>query len=345
MNKYIVFVFFIVASFCQLPAYAQSGLTASGSVMSEKGEAQIGVTVMVKESPGKGVVTDLDGQFKITNLKKDQTLIFSMIGFEKKEIKIVKTDERMRVVLKEVVTTMDEVVVVGLATQRKISVTGAITNVDMKDLNVPATSIANMLGGRVPGIISTLRSGEPGHDFSQFWIRGISTFGAGSSALILIDGVEGDLNTVDPEDVASFSILKDASATAVYGVRGANGVVLVTTKKGVAGKLSVSFKANAGISYSPLMPNYVDANTYATLANEAVMSRGGDPIYNSVDLALFKNGLDPDLHPNVNWRDAILKNSTWNQQYHLSLSGGAQVARYYMSLGVLNQEALFKQDQ
>jgi len=345
MNKYIALVLFIVASFCQLPAYAQSGLTASGSVMSEKGEAQIGVTVMVKESPGKGAITDLDGQFKITNVQKGQTLLFSMMGFEKQEIKIEKTDERMRVVLKETVTNMNEVVVVGLATQRKISVTGAITNVEMKDLNVPATSIANMLGGRVPGIIATTASGEPGKDFSQFWIRGISTFGAGSGALILIDGVSGDLNTVDPDDIASFSILKDASATAVYGVRGANGVVLVTTKKGVAGKLSLSFKANAGISYSPLMPNYVDANTYATLANEANMSRGGEPIYNSVDLALFKNGLDPDLHPNVNWRDALLKSSTWNQQYHLSASGGAQVARYYMSLGVINKDALFKQDE
>ena len=345
MNKYIAIILFIVASFCQLPAYAQSGLIVSGSVMSEKGEPQIGVTVMVKESPGKGVVTDLDGQFRITNLQKGQTLIFSMMGFEKKEIKIEKTDERMRVGLKEAITNMDEVVVVGLATQRKISVTGAITNVDMKDLNVPATSIANMLGGRVPGIISVTRSGEPGQDFSQFWIRGISTFGAGSSALVLIDGVSGDLNTVDPDDIASFSILKDASATAVYGVRGANGVVLVTTKKGVAGKLSVSFKANAGISWSPIMPKYVDANTYATLANEATTTRGGDPIYNSVDLALFKNGLDPDLHPNVNWQDAILKSSTWNQQYHVGISGGAQVARYYMSLGVINKDALYKQDE
>lgn len=345
MNKYIAFVLFIVISFFQLPAFAQSGLIVSGSVMSEKGEAQVGVTVMVKESPGKGVVSDLDGQFKITNLQKGQTLIFSMMGFEKQNFKVEKTDERMRVILKETVTTMNEVVVVGQGTQRKISVTGAITNVDMKDLNVPATSIANMLGGRVPGIISVYPSGEPGNDFSQFWIRGISTFGAGSGALILIDGVQGDLNTVDTEDIASFSILKDASATAVYGVRGANGVVLVTTKKGVAGKLSVSFRANAGISYSPIMPNYVDANTYATLANEASMSRGAEPIYNSVDLALFKNGLDPDLHPNVNWRDALLKSSTWNQQYHVGISGGAQVARYYMSMGYINKDALFKQDE
>jgi len=345
MNKYIAFVFFIIACFCQQPAFAQSGLTASGSVMSEKGEAQIGVTVVVKENRSKGVVSDLDGHFKITGLQKNQTLVFSIIGYEKKEIKVERTDERMSVILKEIVNELDEAIVVGHSTQRKISVTGAITNVDVKDLKAPASSISNMLGGRVPGIVSVLRSGEPGKDFSDFWIRGISTFGAGSSALILIDGVEGNLNTVDSEDIESFSILKDASATAVYGVRGANGVVLVTTKKGVAGKLSVSIKANTGISYSPRMPNYVDANMYATLANEASMSRGSDPIYNSVDLALFKSGLDPDLHPNVNWRDAILKESTWNQQYHIGISGGAQVARYYMSLGVLNKDALFKQDE
>jgi len=345
MNKYIKFVLFFVAVFCQLPMYAQSGLTASGMVMTEKGESQIGVSVVVKENPSKGTISDLDGHFKITGLQRNQTLVFSLIGYDKIEMKVVKSDEKMRIVMKERVNELDEAVVVGHSTQRKISVTGAISNIDVKDLKAPATSVVNMLGGRIPGIISQLKSGEPGKDNADFWIRGISTFGAGSSALILIDGVDGNLNTLDPEDIESFSILKDASATAVYGVRGANGVVLVTTKKGVAGKLSVSFKANAGISYSPRMPNYVDGNTYAKLANEASMSRGGDPIYNSVDLALFKNGMDPDLHPNVNWRDIILKDNTWNQQYHIGISGGAQVARYYMSLGVLNKDALFKQDQ
>ncbi|MBV5283648.1 MAG: TonB-dependent receptor [Paludibacter sp.] len=345
MNKYIKFVLFFVAVFCQLPIYAQSGLTASGIVMSENGETQIGVTVVVKENPGKGSVSDLDGHFKLTGLQANQTLVFSLIGYDKIEMKVAKSDEKMRIVMKERVNELEEAVVVGHSRQRKISVTGAITNVDVKDLKAPATSITNMLGGRVPGIISQQSSGEPGKDFSQFWIRGISTFGAGSSALVLIDGVEGNLNTVDTEDIESFSILKDASATAVYGTRGANGVVLVTTKKGVAGKLSVSLKANYGVTWSPRMPNYVDATTYASLANEANMSRGGDPVYNAVDLALFKNGLDPDLHPNVNWRDVILKNASSKQQYHLSLSGGAQVARYYISLGVLNQEALFKQDQ
>ena len=345
MNKYIKFVLFFVAAFCQLPIYAQSGLTASGMIMSGNGESQIGVTIVVKENPSKGTVSDLDGHFKITGLQANQTLVFSLVGYDRMEIKVAKSDEKMRIVMKERVNELEAAVVVGHSTQRKISVTGAITNVDVKDLKAPATSISNMLGGRIPGIISQLKSGEPGKDNADFWIRGISTFGAGSSALVLIDGVEGNINTLDPEDIESFSILKDASATAVYGVRGANGVVLVTTKKGVAGKLSVNVKVNAGMSYSPRMPNYVDANTYASLANEASMSRGGDPIYNSVDLALFKSGLDPDLHPNVDWRNAILKDATWNQQYHIGISGGAQVARYYMSLGVMNKDALFKQDQ
>lgn len=345
MNKYIKFVLFFVAVFCQLPMSAQSGLTASGIIMSENGETQIGVTVVVKENPSKGAVSDLDGHFKISGLQANQTLVFSLIGYDKIEMKVAKSDEKMRIVMKERVNELEAAIVVGHSTQRKISVIGAITNVDVKDLKAPATSISNMLGGRVPGIISALRTGEPGKDNADFWIRGISTFGAGSSALILIDGVEGNLNTLDPEDIESFSILKDASATAVYGVRGANGVVLVTTKKGVAGKLSVSLKATSGVSWSPRMPNYVDANTYATLANEASMSRGGDPIYNAADLALFKNGLDPDLHPNVDWRNTILKDATYKQQYHIGISGGGQVARYYMSLGVLNSEALFKQDK
>lgn len=325
--------------------FAQSGLTAAGLVMTQDGESVIGATVTVKEDPGKGVITDTDGRFKMNGLSKGQTLVISYIGYKDATVKVTKTDERMRIVLEEDISDLEEVVVVGHATQRKISVVGAVTNVEVKDLNVPATSVSNMLGARVPGIIAVTRSGEPGKDFSEFWIRGISTFGASSGALVLIDGVEGNLNLVDPEDIESFSILKDASATAVYGTRGANGVVLVTTKKGVAGKLKVNVKANVGLSYSPRMPEYVGAYEYATLANEAALSRGMNPIFSDVDMALFKNGMDPDLHPDVNWRDVILKDYTWNQQYHLSASGGGEVARYYMSMGFQNKEAIFKQDK
>ena len=236
-------------------------------------------------------------------------------------------------------------VVVGRDTQRKVSVVGAITNVDPAGIQAPAVSVSNMLGGRVPGIIAVTRSGEPGNNFSEFWIRGMSTFGASSSALVLIDGIEGNINDLDPADIESFSILKDASATAVYGTRGANGVVVVTTKRGKAGKLHVNFKTNATYSYSPRMPEYADAYQYATLANEARSVRGDDPVYSATELELFKTGLDPDLYPNVNWRDVILKDHVINNQHHLSISGGGQSARYYMSLGILNSEALFKQDK
>ncbi len=325
---------------------AQETLTASGLVMDETGEALIGVNISVKENPSQGTITDVDGHFKLTGIRRGNTLVVSYVGYETQNIKMTKNDQRMRIVLAESTTLVDEVVVTASGkVQKKINVTGAITSVDVATLKTPATSVSNMLGGRVPGIISVTRSGEPGNDFSEFWIRGISTFGAGQGALVLIDGIEGDLNLLDPEDIESFSILKDASSTAVYGVRGANGVVLVTTKKGKAGKLNLNVKVNAGLSYSPRMPEYVNAATYAELANEASTTRGGVPIYTDVDLALFRNHMDPDLHPDVNWRDVILRDYTWNQQYFLSASGGGEVARYYVSAGFTTKDALFKQDK
>jgi len=327
-------------------AFAQESINASGIVMDEKGEPLIGVSISVKGVPTKGATTDLDGHFKITGIRPKQTLAVSFIGYVPQYIEMTKSNERMRIVLKENAIAMDEVVVTASGKiQKKINVTGAITGVDVSSLKAPASSVTNMLGGRVPGVISMTRSGEPGKDFSEFWIRGISTFGAGQGALVLIDGIEGNLNTLDPEDIESFSILKDASSTAVYGVRGANGVVLVTTKKGKAGKLNLQVKANAGMAYSPRMPKYVSAGDYASLANEASVTRGGIPIYSDVDVALYKNHLDPDLHPDVNWRDVILKDYTWNQQYFLSASGGGEVARYYISAGYTTKDAIFKQDK
>lgn len=343
--KYILLLF-MVWVFSMSSAYAQQVVTAAGMVMDEKGEPLIGVSVSVKEAPSMGAITDLDGHFKITGIKVKNTLVISYVGYDKKNIVMNKNDERMRVVLTESSNVMDEVVITASGkVQKKINVTGAITGVDVAALKTPASSVTNMLGGRVPGIISVNRSGEPGKDFSEFWVRGISTFGAGQGALVLIDGIEGNLNTLDPEDIESFSILKDASSTAVYGVRGANGVVLVTTKKGKAGKLNLQVKVNAGLSYSPRMPEYVRAAQYAELANEASVTRGGIPVYSGVDVALFANHMDPDLHPDVDWRNVILKDYTWNQQYFLSASGGGQIARYYISAGYMTKDAIFKQDK
>ncbi len=165
-------------------------------------------------------------------------------------------------------------------------------------LDQPGTSISNMLGGNVPGIIAVTRSGEPGDDFSEFWIRGISTFWSQCLCFgIGVDGVEGNINDLDPSDIESFSVLKDASATAVYGVRGANGVVVITTKSGKAGKLRINFKTNLIMSESARMPEYADAYSYAQLANEARLSRGKDPIYSDVAMELIRTGMDQDLYP------------------------------------------------
>lgn len=330
---------------CVIGAYAQTGLTFAGTIIGEDGYELIGVTITVKERPSTGTVSDIDGKFRLTGIPRNATLVISYVGYRSQEIKVTESKERQSIVLKQDISELDEVVVVGRGTQRKVSVVGAVTAVSPATLQVPATSVSNMLQGRVPGIIGVTRSGEPGNNFSEFWVRGISTFGANASALVLVDGVEGDLNTLDPADIESFSILKDASATAVYGVRGANGVVIVTTKRGKAGKLSINFKTNATYSYSPRMPEYVDATEYAQLANEARAARGYDPVYSPTEIELFRTGLDPDLYSNVNWRDVILKNHVWNNQHHLSMSGGGTNARYYMSIGIQNSEAVFKQDK
>lgn len=330
---------------CTLSLAAQSGYTVSGVVMTEEGEPLVGVAIQYKNDPTKGMITDIDGNFVLNNVPANTTLIFSYIGYKDFSMVVTGNKTRQTIALKEDINQTEEVVVVGRGTQRKISVVGAVTNVKANDLQVPAASVTNMLGGRVPGIIAVTRSGEPGSDFSEFWVRGIGTFGAGSSALVLVDGIEGDLNTLDPADIESFTVLKDASATAVYGVRGANGVVLVTTRRGKSGKLSISVKSNVGVSYSARTPDYVDAPTYATLANEASVVRGGRPVYDAAELRLFQTGLDPDLYPNVNWRDVMLKDYVWNHQHHISVNGGGSNARYYMSVGIQHKDAIYKQDK
>lgn len=343
-NLIIGLLVFFCAFFCT-KTFAQGNLTYSGTVIGEDGYELIGVTVTLKENPSKGGITDQDGKFRLSDIPPRSTVVFSYVGFQNQEVRITESKERQTIVMKQDVSELEEVVVVGRGTQRKVSVVGAITSIDPAHIQVPASSVSNMLQGRVPGVIGVTRSGEPGNDFSEFWVRGISTFGASSSALILIDGVEGELNTLDASDIESFSILKDASATAVYGVRGANGVVIITTKRGKAGKLSINFKTNATYSYSPRMPSYVDAVDYALLANEARSVRSKDPIYTDTEIELFRTGLDPDLYPNINWRNVILKDYVINNQHHLSLSGGGTNARYYVSMGVINQEAIFKQDK
>jgi TonB-linked SusC/RagA family outer membrane protein len=342
-----IFFLFACTTFLASAVFAQASgdITISGMVMDVDGKEIGGVSVSVRGSTSKGATSEADGRFRLQNLSQNSVIVFSHVNYKPYTLTVNESRDRMKVVLELKVSDQDEVVVVARGLQRKVTTTGAVTNLNVKELQLPATSVSNMLGGRVPGIIAVTRSGEPGSDFSEFWVRGISTFGASSSALILIDGVEGNLNNVDPSDIESFAVLKDASATAVYGVRGANGVVVITTKRGKAGSLQVNLRANSTLTHSARMPEYVDAYNYALLANEARIGRGLTPAYSDVELELFKTGLDPDQYPNVNWREQILKDHSRYDQYNINISGGGTNARYYMSLGYLNKEGIFKQDK
>ena len=318
--------------------------TLEGTVFSEQDETLIGVNIHLKDRPTTGWATDFNGKFSV-QVNKGDILIFSYIGFQDLEYQVMKPDSHVKIVMKQAVQELEEMVVVGLGQQRKASVVGAITSVDVGSLQVPATSINNMLGGRVAGVISMQSSGEPGKNISEFWVRGIGTFGASSGALVLIDGLEGTLNQIDPADIESFSVLKDASATAVYGVRGANGVVLITTKRGGSGKLKITTRSNVKLSLLKRLPDYLDAYDYATLANEASVVSGNQPRYSDIQLELIRYGLDNDLYPNVNWQKEILNTASWQNTHYISAQGGGTVARYFMSLGISSESAAYKQDE
>lgn len=343
MRKYILLLFLLC---CSLVAFAQqkSTYTVSGQVFDDMDMPVPGANVFVKNSPNRGAITDLDGKFSL-KAEKNDVVVISFLGYQQEEILILKSETNLVIKLKQDSQVLEETVIVGMGTQRKASVVGAITNVDIADIQTPSTNINNMLGGRIPGVISVQRSGEPGKNISEFWIRGIGTFGANSSALVLIDGLEGNLSEIDPSDIESFSILKDASATAVYGVRGANGVVLITTKRGTADKLQITGRANLTISRMVNMPEYLGAYDYAKLANEARVVRGSTPLYSNMELDLIRYQLDPDLYPDVNWQNEVLNRTALQQTYYVNAKGGGSLARYYLSLGMSNESSAYKQEK
>lgn len=337
-------LFFYGGSITAQESKKESKLTISGIIHDEFGETMPSVNVYLKDRPGMGIVSDIDGKFSISAAKND-IIIFSFIGYNNQEFVATKNVNDLEIKLIPSSEMLEETVIVGMGTQRKVSVVGAIASVDVGELQVPATSMNNILGGRVPGVISVQNSGEPGKNIAEFWVRGIGTFGASSGALVLIDGLEGVLSQVDPADIESFSILKDASATAVYGVRGANGVVLVTTKRGTEQKLKITGRANLTVSYLNKMPEYLDAYDYAKLANEASVVSGKNPRYTDRELEIIKYGLDPDMYPNVDWQKEILNRTSLQQTYYVSAQGGGSIARYFISLGMSNESAAYKQDE
>ena len=331
-------------------AYSQDNGTAkqfsvAGVILDDTGEPCIGATVRVKNEPGVGTISDVDGKFAI-KVKPGATLLFEYVGMETIQRTILKDEPSLSVKFKVAKTNaIDEVVVTGLVSQKKVSVVGAVSTINMEELRTPGTSLVNMIGGRMPGVITMQVSGEPGQNLSNFWVRGVSTFGAGAGALVLIDGIEGRLNDIDVDDVESISVLKDAAATAVYGVRGANGVVLVTTKRGSKEKIQITARATVKLSQIKRLPEYLSSYDYARLANEARAMSGESDLYTPIQLDIIKNNLDPELYPNVNWIDQIMKKTSLQENYYASARGGGDVAQYFVSLGYRHEGAAYKQKE
>ena len=319
----------------------------SGVVNDSYGNPIPGVNILQETQKSNGTVTDFDGNFTIS-VSGESMLIFSYVGFITK--KVDPKDNNLEVILEEDLLGLDEVTVVAYGTQKKASVIAAVTSINPEELRVPTSNLTSSIAGRVAGVISYQRSGEPGRDNAEFFIRGVSTFGYARSPLILIDGIETtstDLARLQPDDIASFSIMKDATATALYGARGANGVILVTTKEGKEGVVKINVRYEKAYSAPTKSLEIADPVTYMTLHNEALATRNplGGRIY-SLEKILISQDPNRNImaYPTVNWFDELLEDYTLNSRFNFNVSGGGKVARYYLAATVNTDNGNLKID-
>jgi TonB-linked SusC/RagA family outer membrane protein len=317
----------------------------SGMVMDERGEPMIGVHVK-EDGTNNATVTDMEGNYTLYNIKNTSSkLIFTYIGYKTYEF-IVGQTTLYNVKMEQDSQGLEEVVVVGYGAQKRESIVGAISTVRPAALQVNQTrTISNALAGQIAGVVAVQRSGEPGYDSSEFWIRGMNTFGASSNPLVLVDGIERDINSISAEEIESFSILKDASATAVYGVRGANGVILVQTKKGQLGKPRVTVKADFGVSNPTQLPKFVDGARYMEITNEAFRLSGLTPTFTQQQIDNTRNKVDPDLFPDVNWVDAITRKNAPSMRASLDVNGGSELIRYSLIVSYFGEQGMFVRDK
>ena len=303
-----------------------------------------GATILEKGT-NNGVTSNFDGEFSIDVKNSQSILVVSYVGYVTQEIPVKGLSE-VEIYLEEDLASLDEVVVVGFGPQKKISLTGAVSTVDVEDMKQnPTASISNALAGNVPGIMAMMQSGQPGLNISEFWIRGISTFGGGTNPLVLVDNIERDLNDLNIEDIKSISVLKDAAETAMYGSRGANGVILITTKRGKSGKIKISFKDEIIYNTRTITPEFEDGVTYASLLNESRITRNEAPIYQPEELEIIRLGLDPDLYPNVDWKELLLRDGAMTYRANLNMSGGGPTSRYFISGSYINEGGMYEIDQ
>ena len=357
-----------IISFTAFCVNAQNKIHVTGVVKDDKGTPASNASVTIKGAQG-GVTTNADGVFSIDVPSRKSTLVISNVGYQSQEIPVGSTTN-FSVNLAPSVNSLSEVVVVGYGTQKKVTLTGAVAQVKGSELQKsPAVNLSNSIAGRLPGVVATNSSGEPGYDGSAIHIRGVNSLGS-NDALIVIDGVParaGGLDRLNPADIESMSVLKDASG-AIYGARAANGVILITTKHGKAGKPELSYSFNQGWGQPTTIPKVLDAVEYSTMANEieiykldpskwadaaaAFKSTGSytDPVSGSVstapfqpaDIEKYKDGSDPWGHPNTDWFKATLKDWSPQSRHNLQLSGGSETVKYLASLGYENQDGYYR---
>ena len=315
----------------------------SGRVTDIKGEPLIGVNVTV-DGDANGSITNMDGLYEIFVTKKSVVLKFTYIGFKTSEIRINASSNIYDVTLEEQVNELEETVIVGYGTQRKISNIGAQSSMKMEDIKTPSASLTTTLAGRLAGVVAVQRTGEPGKDAADIWIRGISTPNT-SSPLVLVDGVERSFNDIDPEDIESLTTLKDASATAVYGVRGANGVILIKTKPGKVGKPTVSADYYESFTRFTKMVDLADGITYMNAANEAMRNDGIATKYTEDQIRNTIAGKDPYLYPNVDWLKEIFNDWGHNRRVNVNVRGGSEKVAYYASVSYFNETGMTVTDK
>ena len=328
------------APVAQTPSQRSSKIKVQGTVMDSDGIPVVGATVMI-EGTATGDMTDAEGKYTLAGVPSDGLLTFSCIGYQN-QTKSVNGNATLNFIVYEDKETLEEAVTVAFGTQKKESVIGSITTVKPAELKVPSSNLTTALAGRVAGLISYQRSGEPGQDDATFFVRGVTSLTYANGPLILIDGVEmssTDLARLQPDDIASFSIMKDATATALYGARGANGVILVNTKEGQEGKAKINIRYETSISQPTKELELADPVTYMELFNEAAITRdrtAGRP-FTMMKIENTRLGTDPVMYPSVDWGDMLLKKSTVNQRVNANLSGGGKIARYYLA-GTFNHD-------
>ncbi len=318
--------------------------TITGKVTDKNGEALPGVTVYIKGTTN-GTITDTDGNYSISNVKETDVLVYSFVGMETKEV-TVGFQTSVTISLSPEAIGLNEVIAVGYGYQRKANLTGAVGSIKKEDLKkAQVANASNAIVGRLSGVIAKQATGEPGADGSDIYIRGVATFQGNTTPGVIIDGIErtmSDFSQLDPNEIESVNVLKDAAAAAIFGMRGANGVIVVETVRGAKGKPSFSYSYNCGIQSPTKLPEFTNSYEYALLLNERNALMGNDPAYTQEQLNKFKDGSDPDRYPNTDWYDLIMENDyAIQQQHNLSIKGGTENVKYFTSLGYLDQGGFY----